>query len=134
MALIVRRAVSNDANEASGASPTLAHGERVVAGQLGDGFVEFARPEPVVRWPQGILVCGTQQVRVKHVGVGRIDHRWLRHSIEQVARVASHPLVELVFAAHQHGHGGVSPAASAAYLLVKRCHGAGEASAHHGVE
>ena len=85
-----------------------------------------AQPEPVVehqlRTPssrssghrfvtaaQGQLVGGAGEVGEQHVGVGRVDHRRLGRTAEDLAGMAHEPLVELVVAGHQHGQRGCGP-------------------------
>ncbi len=108
--------------------------EPVIEGQRPDPLVERARPPALVDVPEGLLVRRAGQMGVQHVGVGRVDHRRLGRSGEDLVGVGHVPLVELVVAGHQDHDRLLGLAPGPTGLLPHRRDGAREAVEHACVE
>ena len=122
------------APDGGGRVPPGSQAELVVEHEAADAVVEQVAPPALVGRGQRVLVGRAGQVREQDVGVGGVDDGRLRRPGEDLGGVGHQPLVELVVAGHEHGHGLLALAPGPARLLPQRGDGAGEAVEHAGVE
>ena len=108
--------------------------QQVVEHEVAHGVVERVTEVALVGMRERQLVGGARDLGTRHERVVGVDHRRLRRTAEELARVAGVPLVELVVAGDEHGRGAPAGAPGPPHLLAHRRERAREAVEHHCVE